>query len=360
LSIATNFTSIATSIDSIATKQEVLRQKYVVKKGNNKVNSCGQAYTLPFPVFSHPHMKRFTGKLILFLSPFLLLGTCAELLVRHIPNDYKLKRNYLDSNSRNITTLILGSSHAYYGLDPAYMSPSTFNASSINQSLNFDLAILKRYDGRWSSLKYIVLPIDYTSFFVRLQNSAEQWRVKNYNIYYNISTYNSHIEDHSEVLSFKWGTTSYRLKHYYVQHKSDITSTPLGWGSDYPSSRKQDLATTAVLALKRHSENSKAANFDLNKADLVEILNYTQTHHIKVLLYTSPVTGNYSSLVNPVQMDTTLQTVGALPKQYNNVVYYNLLSDLSFESADFYDADHLNEVGARKLSRKIAGLLKIL
>ncbi len=305
-------------------------------------------------------MKRFTGSLILFLFSFVLLGITAELLVRHKPNDYKIKRRYLNSNSCRITTLILGSSHAYYGLDPAYMLPGTFNAANFTQSLNFDLAILKKYDGRWDSLKYIVLPIDYTSFFVRLENSSEKWRVKNYNIYYSISTFNRNIDDHSEVLSFPFSTTLARIRQYYLRHRSSIITTPLGWATDYPSSRRQDLAITAVLALKRHTQNSKAENFDPNKADLIAILNYAKAHHIKVLLYTSPVSSTYLALVDPVQMDTTIATVSALAKQYNNVAYYNLLTDLSFENADLCDADHLNDIGAQKLSRKITDFLKIL
>ena len=37
--------------------------------------------------------------------------------------------------------------------------------------------------------------------------------------------------------------------------------------------------------------------------------------------------------------------------QYENAVYYNLLTDSAFVANDYYDADHLNEIGAKKLTK---------
>ncbi|GHT47352.1 hypothetical protein AGMMS49965_25360 [Bacteroidia bacterium] len=36
----------------------------------------------------------------------------------------------------------------------------------------------------------------------------------------------------------------------------------------------------------------------------------------------------------------------------------NLMNDSTFVSADYYDADHLNEAGAKKLSMKLANYIK--
>jgi hypothetical protein len=39
------------------------------------------------------------------------------------------------------------------------------------------------------------------------------------------------------------------------------------------------------------------------------------------------------------------------------VKYLNLLTDKAFDEKDFYDADHLNEIGAKKFTLKIDSLI---
>jgi hypothetical protein len=43
--------------------------------------------------------------------------------------------------------------------------------------------------------------------------------------------------------------------------------------------------------------------------------------------------------------------------KYDNVTYQNFLLDSSFSAIDFFDADHLNEIGAKKLTSKLDTLI---
>ncbi len=38
-------------------------------------------------------------------------------------------------------------------------------------------------------------------------------------------------------------------------------------------------------------------------------------------------------------------------KEYDHVIYVNMVSDNRFDKYHFYDADHMNHAGAGKLSR---------
>jgi len=89
-------------------------------------------------------MSKFIIRTLLFSLPVLALFIVMEILLRQIPNDYLLKKKYLDNHSKEIETLILGSSHSFYGINPLYFSNNTFNASHISQSLDYDFAILKK------------------------------------------------------------------------------------------------------------------------------------------------------------------------------------------------------------------------
>ena len=47
-------------------------------------------------------------------------------------------------------------------------------------------------------------------------------------------------------------------------------------------------------------------------------------------------------------------------EKYENCSYVDYLADSDFSADDFYDGDHLNEQGARKLTKKLYSSLKTL
>ena len=108
-------------------------------------------------------MKKFLKQIGFLTLPLDVATFLLEVLIQNIPNDYSHKKGYLDKNAAQIETLILGSSHSFYGLDPTFFSSKTFNGSHISQSLKYDLEILKKYEGNFKNLTAVVLPISYFS-----------------------------------------------------------------------------------------------------------------------------------------------------------------------------------------------------
>ena len=306
-------------------------------------------------------MKFFIKNLIIFLFPITIIAVGAEVLLRKIPNDYLYKSDYLNKNSNNLQVLILGASNSFYGIDPEYLKPKSFNAAYVSQSLDYDWRIIEKYDKKFNNLKFIILPIDYVTFSYRLKTGAESWRVKNYNIYYDISDENN-ITDYSEVLGNKLVTNLYRVINYYLYHKPAMTSSALGWGTEYKYKNRKNLLLTGITAAKSHTveKNIFSKEFKENVEVLKSIIFYARERNIKVLLYTSPEYKSYVQNLNKNQLDTTIGAASFLAKKYKNVFYYNLLTDKSFDEMDFYDGDHLNEIGAKKLTRKIDSLLVTL
>ena len=49
----------------------------------------------------------------------------------------------------------------------------------------------------------------------------------------------------------------------------------------------------------------------------------------------------------------TISVMNKLENDYQIVVYTNLLTDDLLTAADFFDADHLNEIGAEKFTQKL-------
>lgn len=299
-------------------------------------------------------MKNFVKYTSLFLFPIIVLGLLSEVLIRRIPNDYEYKKSYLDHHASEVNVLFLGSSHVYYGIDPKYIK-SSFNASYISQSFDYDLGILKKYENQWTHLKYIVVPIDYFSFYGRLENSPEAWRAKNYRIYYDIN--NDHkIFNSAELLSNKLDINLHRLYNYYLKGEDDISCSKLGWGSSYKAINHKDLIKSGATAATRHTAKNNL-QYLTNLHLLDSIISFAERKHIKILLFTSPAYKSYVSHLSKSQLNGTFSAIKKLNGAHTSMKYYNLLQDTTFRAQDFYDGDHLNEFGAKKLSLKMRLLL---
>ena len=271
-----------------------------------------------------------------------------EFSLRSIPNDYLYKKEYLDAHSNEIETLVLGSSHSYRGIDPVYFTNNCFNASYVSQSLNYDYEILRKYDNNFSNLKTVVLSISYFSLFTKMEQGPEAWRVKNYVIYYGMNTSNS-IADFTEIMSNRFGANLQRLVSYYLNGERNIPCSKFGWGTPNKFENSRNLEETGKTAAQRHTVKDyqylKENIFTLNS-----IIEFCNRHNVKLILYTPPAYVTYRQNLNKEQLRNTLKLANEIANSNENCYYLNLLEDKSFISTDFLNADHLNEVGAKKLS----------
>ena len=300
-------------------------------------------------------MSKFIKKVLIFSTPIIIFIILMEVLLREIPNDYSYKKNYLDTHSSEIETLFLGSSHSLYAVNPEYLNSNSFNAAHVAQSLDYDVEILKKYANQMDKLKYIIVPIDYFSLYNRLETGVEYWRIKNYTIYYGFDKSSGFVEN-LELLNGKWSENSFRVYKYLWKKKSEISCNQRGWGTNYNSKNKQDLFVTAKAAAKRHAKKS-ISFFDENVKIVDEIISIAKSKNVKVIFYTCPAYKTYVSQLNQEQLQKTILTIKGIQNLNTNVFYYNFLNDAKFTAKDFYDADHLNEIGAEKFSKKMDSII---
>jgi hypothetical protein len=301
-------------------------------------------------------MKKFTIEALIFFFPLIVMLLLMEFLLRQIPNDYKYKKEYLDKNSDKVEILILGNSHSFYDINPIYFTSSCFNASHVTQSLDLDLEILKKYEQNWTKLRVVVVPISYFSLFESLKTSFESWRVKNYILYYGINTSNA-FKDHTELLSNNLIVNLSRLTSYYILGKPAISCSDLGWGNRYNSKNAQSLIETASEASMRHTIKDNKS-FNENVTALKSIIGFGHRHNIKIVLFTPVAYETYVTNLNKEQITKTIETAETVSNQSDNCYYFNFLQNKSFSASDFYDADHLNEIGAEKFTLLLDKLIR--
>ena len=309
-------------------------------------------------------MKKFILKTIFFLLPIFVLAVIMEISLRTIPNDYKQKRDYMDSHSNEIEVLILGSSHSLYGINPRYFSQKTYNMAYVSQSLDLDYKILEKYHNRFKNLKTIIVEISYFSLYATLETGPESWRAKNYNIYYDIPT--SKVTNNFEVLTNKLDINYSRMKLYYIKRiKNDkafidsIFTAKMynGWIPLKPAKTFDNLE--GIAAAKRHTyditQKSKVEIHDELTNILGKIVDWSKQKNVKVVFVTTPTYKTYYNRINAVQWDNTYKVIEDICRKNSNCHYINLLKNEGnlFTQKDFSDADHLSETGAEKMSKLI-------
>ncbi len=301
-------------------------------------------------------IRKFLYKTVLLL---LLISVCLgsfEFLLQNIPNDYSFKHDYLHQKGKNIQVLFMGNSHAYRGVKAENIDREAFNASYISQSLDIDLIILNQHLNALPSLEFVVLNISYQSLFNPLKVGKEKWRVKNYNIYYDIEL-SSSPKEYSEILSQSFKKNIKRIKKGYIKKENLIVSSEKGSGL---IEGNQNLGITAIKAVKRHSDKRISGYHDNIKSSLSNLIKILQKRKVKVMLVTPPTSEYYNQLLDTLQTKKTEELLQKLADNNDNVFYKNFTKDKDFMAEDFYDADHLNKTGAFKYTSKLNYLINEL
>lgn len=293
-------------------------------------------------------MKNFCRKIVLFLLPILVLAGIYEYMLRQIPNEYAYKNTYLTEHVSEIECLVLGSSHSFSDIDPDYFELNTFNAAHSGQSWNYDLEIIRKFGSSLTHLKTVILPVSYFSFFADMNEGSSAWRIKYYNIYYDMHLSNS-LVDHTELLGGNIKKNTLAFLDYYLKGKSKMNCTESGWRNTYTAQRSKDLQSTGQKRAIMHTK----ADFHLqaqNEAYLQELITFCRQKGCKLLLFTPPAYRTYVQDLNKKQLNKTVELAQNYARTQDLCFYVNFLQDPRFSADDFYDGDHLNDAGAGKFS----------
>jgi hypothetical protein len=303
-------------------------------------------------------MKLFIKKILLYSIPILLLAVISEYLLRKVPNDYNTKVEKYKTDATNIRVWILGSSYGLYNLNPAWFELDTYNGSHVLQSLDLDTKIFEKYEGRFSNLQYVIMPVTFASFFYRLEDTRSRFLLKNYAVYYGFSG-GLNPANYLEILDQPFSVNRTHLFDYYLKKKSHLKITALGFDSTYHSTEKKTSidGPTAGEAIER-LDMKGISLVDEQKRNLELIIEKCRERKIKLLLFTPPAYEGFYTPADTLHLNTSIRACQEMQDKYDNVRYYNFLGDSSFTIDDFYDYSHLNQFGSKKLSAKFNQILQ--
>ena len=298
---------------------------------------------------------RLLLKVLLLLFPLFLILFYWESQLRRIPNSYNFKRWNLEKNLDTLEILVTGSSHALYGINPDYFSCKGFNLANISQSMYYDAELALKYIDRLPKLKAVLITISYFSFGYKLEICQESWRSYYYNYFWGIKSGSLKWDDpkmHSLISLYSLRLTqSYALKNFKVNLAQDYQTN--GW------MRSEKIGTVSAIndstgkeRADLHTKNMRFDVFDENRDNLERLLRKLRKKGIASFFVIMPVYNTYEKFTDPAINKRNHELIEYFLKKYE-IRCFDYSNDTRFEIKDFANNDHLNYMGADKLSKII-------
>ena len=276
-------------------------------------------------------MSTFLQKTFLFFLPILTLIVVVEFFAGKEQNLYQRKKQVL--NSQSFSKNVLGSSHAFYGIRTDGVDSYNFGWSS--QTLDEGAFLISKFSE--TNEKTFFLTISPFTFRSTNHNRIESHRNVLFNRTFDASMVRK-LEDLSFIATFG-GHAAIRMARNGVNQIGPSNCNPVtGFGRRSGVSSKP-MNKSAQEAAERHTKKSIDNR-------LPAVLENIAKKNIKLYLITTPFHESYHERVmNDHVWIFTKQFCSQLAHSNPNVHYLDY-SDFPLPDSCFWDADHLNELGA--------------
>lgn len=299
-------------------------------------------------------MKHFLLRSAIFLLFLLVCAAALELFVRSLPNSYKLKNEWMENNSNSVECIVLGNSHALFSFRPDSMGNNIFNLANVSQTLDYDCELLKHYAPRCRNLKSVILTVDNSNLFDASLDEMGPHRAAFYKIYMGIDRHSVFSRYGLELMNA--ATVQAKLQKHFSGNDLEVDS--LGWGFTYKDNLR-DSENLSIEQVKSRIEGHTCTNWSnamSNQKSVMAIARYCKENGIRLVLIETPTSRAYNRLIPKRQLDFISQTLSLCQEKYGAITL-DLHDDERFGDNDFFDADHITDLAATRLSRIAASVL---
>lgn len=248
-------------------------------------------------------------------------------------------------------SLILGSSHTFFGINSQLISKSCYNYASISQSYFEDFEILKNINNK-VQVTSVILPFSYFSNYSMLSETNfdnEFLRVYDYEKAFNIKYIkNSRFIIQDLILFF---TINNRINKN-SNRKDEIDK--FGNLKNNCILNYNDISDS-IIAFKRHDFNQ---NFKSINSNLDSIINYCSVSNIELHIIIPPFSKGYRNQISKYNPDF-YDFVNNLKLYSNGRFNFINCQDFIKENEEIYfkDADHLSACGRDLFSSYLGSLI---
>ncbi|RKS87078.1 hypothetical protein DES39_0289 [Orbus hercynius] len=238
---------------------------------------------------------------------------------------------------KKLEILALGSSHGAYSFIPEIIGRNSFNLCSTSQDLYYSYQLYKKLNNSYDELKTIVLFYSIFSNGFEIEKTKEKSISAYFKFLYNIEpkfNNNELILEQKKIKIFRMQTNMFeKIDNGFLYHKDK----PLD-------------CFNVNDRVNIHLRENKRENDQLDY--VVKLINECNKNNQKLCIILSPARRDYKRLVPNNSFEKILE----LKKQYKFEMIDFFNSNL-FNDDDFFDCDHVNLVGAKKLSNRLKDYL---
>ncbi|MDR0657446.1 MAG: hypothetical protein LBG18_00675 [Mediterranea sp.] len=298
---------------------------------------------------------KYSGLFSLFLFLFCI---AFEYSVRQIPNPFSYKRYLLEEKGSGIKHIVIGSSVALDGIDPACLPDSAYNLAISAQDLRYNKAQLEKYIDCLPNLKSVIWGIGYHLLWKdNVEEGDHEELIAYHNIYMDIR-FGYNLLHHSEFLSSGY-LSLMKWSKYYLRHEKTMRCDTLGLDyseelSEKEKDRKKWLRTISKDVIPHNMTLKDEKTDRLFRSNIQRMNDVAKLCHDRgIMLYIviPPVYREYYKLTNNEQLQQMCTAIKDVADQWDNVCWYNYFNDDRFVEDDFFNGNHLtSDVGAKKFA----------
>ena len=305
--------------------------------------------------------------MLLFLIFPLAIILFSDFTLRMQNSLYKEKYEGAKRAKDSIEVLILGTSHATYGIDPEEFDLYAYNVANLAQSIYFDKRITLSLLPDLPKLKYVLISIDYHSLAFSSQFNRDFWSYYGNGIKYKDSNYvfanlSPTLFGYTPKVAYamlkkrfmnrwKYGKDAINFE---VQHGVNLYKPAVKGFVAFEGRDTANFTPESFLNLS-NSYTEIVDNSDEKEeilADLEHFIQTLQAKGITPILITPPTYSEYNEYLNKSYIEGNVEASEQIAYKYE-IEYWDFLDSDKFSIDEFYDMEHLNRKGAAKFSAMI-------
>ena len=321
-------------------------------------------------------MKSFFKKILFFILPLFVVAIMMDLYLVNMNSLYKEKASGLLDHANEIEILILGNSHATYGVDPSGFSTFAFNIANVGQSIYFDKELTLQNLNKLKKLKYVLISLDYHSlYFSRQRGERNIWSYYGNGIKYPTDNYKKadispFLFGYDPKVSFslvkknilnKW---EFRNEDYFIDYDVELgvslTDTTMKGYISFSGTEEFVFNNEYYINRIKGFDNlincSTEKELVLNELD--QLISTLQSNGIKPIFFSTPTFKEYNTFLDSSIINDNLIDSKNLCKRYN-IEFFDYSINHDFIKDEFFNPDHLNKKGAARFSKMLDSRLKL-
>ncbi|MFC7358621.1 hypothetical protein ACFQO1_13045 [Jejudonia soesokkakensis] len=308
--------------------------------------------------------KKFISYLFLFFIPVVLGYLAMEYATRSMDTSYKRNEQYLKESSKEIETLVLGSSHMRSAVNVGLLKGPAINLASGNQHHDTDFKLLKGMIERLPNLKTVVIEASY-SHFEYPHNGKNWWKHSYFLKYYDINTFErpTYFKDRL-VYRANAPLLSERLYNYYLTKDTPAAFTAFGFNTNNYFGRFKTLnynEDSIAVSNFRINTVPNLKVFSTNTSLFYELLEYCKEKNLNFIICTTPTYKTYLPKRNEAILKRRDSIFREIQSRFSDIQFLEKEADtINYNVRDYWNQSHLNPDGATKFTAALQQVLNDL